>query len=79
MTMDTKNHPQIYLEGCKNRVKKMQMSRFINTELKSGSDSDSETESKFDTELMTKLKSGSGSDFDWIILLSIFECHSYFK
>ena len=64
MTMDTKNHPQIYLEGCKNRVKKMQMSRFINTELKSGSDSDSETESKFDTELMAKLKSGSGSDFD---------------
>ena len=34
------------------------MSRFINTELKS----DSETESKSDNELMTKLKSGSDSE-----------------
>ena len=39
-------------------------SRFINTKLGSDSGSDSETESKFDTELMAKLKSGSGSDFD---------------
>ena len=34
------------------------MSRFINTELKL----DSETESKSDNELMTKLKSGSDSE-----------------
>ena len=39
-------------------MKKIQMSRFINTELKS----DSETESKSDNELMTKLKSGSDSE-----------------
>ena len=41
----------------------MQMSRFINTELSSDSDSDSEkVGSKFDNELMTKLeKSGSDS------------------
>ena len=44
------------------------MSRFINTELKS----DSETESKSDTALMAKLKSSSDSDSEWIILLSIF-------
>ena len=47
---------QVYLEECKYRVKKMQMSRSINTELKSDSDSDlgsdSEAESKSDTELM---------------------------
>ena len=46
----------------------MQMSRFINAELKSGSDSelDSDLDSekvgtKFDDELMAKLKSGSNS------------------
>ena len=68
MRIDKKNHPQVYLEECKYRVKKIQMSRFINTELKSDSDSDSElesdseAESKSDTELMAKLKSDSDSD-----------------
>ena len=61
LTIDKKNHPQVYLEECKYRVKKIQMSRFINTELKSDSDSepDSEVESKSDAELMAKLKSDS--------------------
>ena len=65
MRIDKKNHPQVYLEECKYRVKKIQMSRFINTELKSDSDSDSELDSeksKFHAELMTKLKSGSDSE-----------------
>ena len=64
MRIDKKNHPQVYLEESKYRVKKIQMSRFINTELKSDSDSelDSEEESKFDTELMTKLESGPDSE-----------------
>ena len=64
-----KNHPQVYLAECKYRVKKMQMSRFINTELKSDSESsdsdpDSEKiEAKFDAKLMAKLeKSDSDSD-----------------
>ena len=54
----------MYLEECKYRMKKTQMSRFINTELKSNSDSDSEleVESKSDTELMAKLKSSSDSE-----------------
>ena len=39
LKMDKKNHPQIYLEECKYRKEKMQMPRFINTELKSDSDS----------------------------------------
>ena len=40
------------------------MSRFINTELKSDSDSelDSEEESNFDVELMAKLESGPDSE-----------------
>ena len=64
MRIDKKDHPQVYLEECKYRVKKRQMSRLINTELKSDSDSkfDSEEESKFDDELMTKLESGCDSE-----------------
>ena len=64
MRIDKKNHPQVYLEECKYRIKKSQMSRFINIELKSDSDSelDSEEESKFDAELIAKLKSGSDSE-----------------
>ena len=72
LTIDKKNHPQVYLEECKYRIKKTQMSKFINTELKSDSESELEVESKSDTELMAKLKSRSDSDSEWIILLSIF-------
>ena len=32
--IDKKNYPQDYLEECKYRVKKLQTSRFINTELR---------------------------------------------
>ena len=46
MKIEKKNYPQIYLEECKYKVKKIQMSRFINAELQS----DSESESKSDTE-----------------------------
>ena len=62
INVDKKNHLQVYLEECKYRAKKMQMSRFINTELKSDSESsnsDLESEkvgSKFDNKLMTKLE-----------------------
>ena len=58
MRMDKKNHPQLYLEECKYRTKKIQMSRFITAKLKSGSESESESvsESKSDTELMAKTK-----------------------
>ena len=57
-----KTHPQVYLEECKYRINKIQMSRFINTELKSDTNSDSEEESKFDAELMTTLESGPYSE-----------------
>ena len=63
-----KNHPQVYLEECKYRAKKIQMSKFINTELKSdseSSDSDLDSEKivpKFDNELMAKLESGPDSE-----------------
>ena len=69
LRIDKKDHLQVYLEECKYKVKKkMQMSRFINNELKSdseSSDSDLESEkigSKVDNELMTKLECGSDND-----------------
>ena len=62
MRMEKKNYPQVYLEECKYKVKKIQMSKFINAELKSNSESDSEAELKSDTELVAKLESGSDSE-----------------
>ena len=35
MRMEKKNHPQVYLKECKYKIKKIQMSRFINNELDS--------------------------------------------
>ena len=40
-----KNHPQVYLEECKYRIKKTQMPKFIENELKSDSDLDSDLDS----------------------------------
>ena len=54
MKANKKNYPQVYLEEFKYKIKKMQMSRFINTELESDSDSDSESDAK--------LKSDSDND-----------------
>ena len=54
LTIDKKNHLQVYLEEYKYRVKKVQMPKFINTELKSDSESDldlEEIEAKVDDEL----------------------------
>ena len=33
MRMEEKNYPQVYLEECKYKLKKTNMSKFINTEL----------------------------------------------
>ena len=38
--IDKKNHPQVYLEEFKYRIKKIKIPRFIKTRLKSDSDSD---------------------------------------
>ena len=44
MRMDKKNHLQVYLQERKYKVKKIQVSRFINAELKSDSELDSEAQ-----------------------------------
>ena len=65
--IDKKNHPQVYLEECRYKAKKIEMSRFINNELKSDSESsNSDLDSEkiganVDNELMAKLEK-SGSD-----------------
>ena len=61
LRINKKNHPQVYLQECKYKIKKMQMSRFINTELKSDSESSDSDSEKVDNELM-KLESGSDSE-----------------
>ena len=49
--MDKKYFPQVYLGESKYKVKKIQMSRFINAELESDSDLDADldSESEYDT------------------------------
>ena len=56
MTIDKKNYPQVYLEECKYKIRKIQMPRFINTELELDSESDSESDDE--------LKSDSDNDSD---------------
>ena len=52
--IENKNYPQVYLEECKYKIRKIQISRFINTELDSDSGSNAE--------LMIKLESDSDSE-----------------
>ena len=52
MRMEKKNHPQVYLEECNYKIKKTKMTKFINTEL--GSESESKSELESDTELKSK-------------------------
>ena len=47
--MNKKDYPQVYLEECKYKVKKIQTPRFINTELKTDSELDLERDSEPET------------------------------
>ena len=51
MRMEKKNDPQVYLEECKYKIKKIKMFKFINAELVSDSGSESEPELESDNEL----------------------------
>ena len=51
MRMEKKNYPQVYLEECKYKIKKIKMSKFINTELESESELESDTELESKSEL----------------------------
>ena len=61
INFNKKNHPQVYLEECKYRIKKTQTPKFIKNELKSDLDLDSDLHSDSyldldDKELMAKSK-----------------------
>ena len=67
LTIDKKNHLQVYLEEFKYKIKKIQMSRFINIALKSDSESDLDSdlekmEAKIDNELETNSDNDSVYD-----------------
>ena len=49
LKMNKKNYPQVYLEECKYKVKKINTPRFINIELESDPESDAETDSESNT------------------------------
>ena len=46
LRMNKKKYPQVYLEECKYKIKKIHIPRFTNTELQTDSESDSETDSE---------------------------------
>ena len=47
LRMNKRKYPQVYLEECKYQIKKIHMSRFLNTELETVSVSDVETDSEY--------------------------------
>ena len=51
MRMKKMNYPQVYLEECKYKIKKIKMSKFINSELESESVLESDTELESESEL----------------------------
>ena len=52
MRMDKKYFPQVYLEECKYKIKKIEMPRFVNTELDSDSDSEAEAEAESENDTL---------------------------
>ena len=64
MKMGKKYFLQVYLEECKYKIKKIQMSRFINVELKSDSDYYSDDDSNYDSDDDNYSDNDSNSDDD---------------
>ena len=46
MRMKKMNYPQVHLEECKYKIKKIKMSKFMNTEIKSESESGLESDTE---------------------------------
>ena len=62
MKMKKMNYPQVYLEECKYKIKKIEMSKFINTNLESESQSESGSGLESDTESKPKSELKSDSE-----------------
>ena len=57
MKMEKNNYPQVYLEECKYKIKKIKMPKFINTDLKSESESELESDTKLEPKLQLEFDS----------------------
>ena len=53
MKMSKKNYPQVYLEECKYKTKKINIPRFINIELELESDSEPDIETDLESNTTT--------------------------
>ena len=66
INFNKKNHPQVYLEECKYRIKKTQMPKFIKNKLKLDSDSDLDSDLDLDSKVESKFDSKlEKSDSEW--------------
>ena len=64
LRINKKNHPQVYLEECKYKIKKTQMPKFIETALKSDSDSDLDSDlEKIKSIIDNELEPSSDHDY----------------
>ena len=48
MKMEKENYPQVYLEECKYKSKKIKMTKFINTALESEAESEVESDAELE-------------------------------
>ena len=63
LRINKKNHPHVYLQDCKYKIKKKQMPKFIKTELKSDSDSDLDSGlEKMEAKIANELEPSSDND-----------------
>ena len=76
--MDEKYFPQVYLEECKYKIKKIQMSRFINAELDSDSDSDDDSDDDNDSDNDSDNSSDNDSDNDSHEQKTLYSCEIFF-
>ena len=56
MRMEKKSYPQVYLEECKYKIRKIKTPKFINTDV------ESESKSELESDIESKPKSQLGSD-----------------
>ena len=63
LRINKKNYPQVYLEECKYKIKKIQMLKFIKTELKSDSELDLDSDlEKMEAKIDKELEADSDND-----------------
>ena len=65
LRINKKNHPQVYLEECKYKIKKIQMLNFIKTELKLDSELDLDSDlAKMEAKIDSEADSDNDSVYD---------------